>query len=202
LSLVAPGKVADVRFGVLAALVLLASACGGSDGARDKGGNGIRVTREDGSQVKFPDEVHAWCGPGPFAPQAEHERAPTPPKPRELWIVGGQPPAEEAEEADTFWVFSWPTKSIERSPRIELPDEGEALHAALFVYDSETPNELSSSEEDAKGVIEVEKWGCEKGDTVHISVEATLDGELFETPTASAEGEVETVIGDPLPIPD
>jgi hypothetical protein len=192
-----------VRFGVLAAaLVFLASACGGGDGAADKGGSGIRVTREDGSQVKFPDEVHAWCGPGPFAPQAEHEKAPTPPKPRELWVVGGRLPAEGAEDAETFWVFSWPTKAVERSPRIELPDEGEALHAALFVYDSEAPNELSSSEENAKGVIEVEKWGCEKGDTVRILVDATLDGELFETPTAIAEGEVETVIGDPMPIPD
>ena len=91
---------------------------------------------------------------------------------------------------------------MERSPTIKLPDEGEALHAALFVYDSETPNELSSSEEDAKGTIEVEEWSCEKGDTVRISVDATLDGELFETPTATVKGEVETVIGDALPIPD
>lgn len=183
-------------------LAFLACSCGGGDESGKQSGSALRVTREDGSELKFPDEIHAWCGPGLFAPQAEHERGPTPPKPRELWVVGGQLPAEEAEEAETFWMFTWPTKAIERSPRIELPDEGEAQHAALFVYDSETPNELSSSEEDAKGVIEVEKWGCEKGDTVLISVDATLDGELFETPTATAEGTIETVIGDPLPIPD
>jgi hypothetical protein len=151
--------------------------------------------------VKLPDEVHAWCGPERSAPPAEHERAPSPPKARELWVVGGQLPAENAKEADTFWVFSSPTKTIKRSPRIELPDEGEARHAALFVYDSATPNELSSSEEDAKGRVEVVEWGCEKGDTVRISVDATLDGELFETPTATVKGEIETSIGDPLPVP-
>ena len=183
-------------------LALLACSCGSGDGSGEQSGSALRVTREDGSQVKLPDELHAWCGPGPVAPQAEHERAPTPPKPTELWVVGGRLPAERAEEADTFWMFSWPTKALERSPIIKLPDEGEALHGALFVYDSETPNELSSSEEDAKGTIEVEEWSCEKGDTVRISVDATLDGELFETPTATVKGEVETVIGDPLPIPD
>jgi hypothetical protein len=187
---------------LLIGAVLLATACGSGDGSPGKGGHSLRVTREDGSQVKLPDEVHAWCGPARSAPQAENETAPSPPKPTELWVVGGRLPSERAEEADTFWMFSWPTKAIERSPRIELPDEGEAQHGALFVYDSEGPNELSSSEEDAKGVIEVEKWGCEKGDTVRISVKATLDGELFETPTATAEGEVDSVIGDPMPIPD
>jgi hypothetical protein len=202
---VVAGKVVGVRFGVLAAgLVLLASGCGGSDGdgSTSNGGASLRVTREDGSQLKLLDEVHAWCGPALYAPQAEDERAPSPPKPTELWVVGGRLPDEGAEDADTFWMFSWPTKMIERSPRIELPDEGTAQHAALFVYDSEAPNELSSSEEDAKGVIEVEEWGCERGDTVRISVDATLDGELFETPTATVEGAVETVIGDPMPIPD
>ena len=115
-----PGKLVVVRLGVLAAaLVLLASACDGGEDTAD-----LRVTREDGSQVKLPDELHAWCGPGPVAPQGEDERAPTPPKPMELWILGGRLPDERAEEPDTLWIFSWPTKAVERSPTIELPDEG------------------------------------------------------------------------------
>jgi hypothetical protein len=191
-----------VRLAVLTfGLALLACGCRGGDASGEQGGSGLRVTREDGSQVKLPDELHAWCGPGPVAPQAEHERAPTPPKPMELWIVGGLP-EERAEEADTLWMFSWPTKAVERSPTIKLPDEGEALHAALFVYDSATENELSSSGEKAKGTVEVVKWGCEKGDKVRLAIDATLDSEFFQEPTVDAEGEVEAVIGDPLTIPD
>jgi hypothetical protein len=181
-------------------LALLACGCDGSAGSGEKGGSGLRVTREDGSEVKLPDEVHAWCGPARFAPQAEHEGAPSPPKPKELWVVGGRLPAERAEEADTFWTFSWPTKAIRRAPRIALPSEV-VPHAVLFVYDSPERNELSSSEERAKGTVEVEEWGCQKGDTVRISVDATLEGELFQAPTATVKGEVETVIGDPLPVP-
>jgi hypothetical protein len=183
-------------------LALLACGCDGSAGSGEKGGSGLRVTREDGSEVKLPDELHAWCGPGPFAPQPEHERAPSPPKPMELWVVSGRLPVGRAEEADTLWIFSWPTKAVERSPTIELPDEGEALHASLFVNDSATENELSSSGEKAKGTVEVVEWGCEKGDKVRLVIDATLDSEFFQGPTVEAVGEVEAVIGDPLPIPD
>ena len=183
-------------------VVLLATGCGSGDGSPGKGGQSLRVTREDGSQVKLPDEVHAWCGPARSAPQAEHERAPSPPKPMELWVVGGRLPEKRAEEADTLWMFSWPTKAVERSPTIKLPDEGEASHAALFVYDSATENELSSSGEKAKGTVEVVKWGCEKGDKVQLAIDVTLDSEFFQGPAVEVEGEVEAVIGDPLPIPD
>jgi hypothetical protein len=188
-----------MRIGVLAGgLVLLAAGCGFGDGSPGKEGHSLRVTREDGSQLKLPEEVHAWCGPGPFAKQEGASKG------RELWVVGGElPTEEEGVEPVTFWVFSWPTKGIERSPRLELPSETEAPggHAALFVYDSKTPNELSSAEEDAKGTIVVEKWGCEKSDTVRISVNATLYGELFQTPSATVKGEIEASIGDPLPVP-
>jgi hypothetical protein len=194
------GKAENVRIGVLAAgLVLLASGCGFGAGSSGKEGDSLQVTREDGSQVKLPDEVHAWCGPGLFAKNSDT------PNRRELWVVGGElPPEEEGVEPEAFWLFSWPTEGIERSPRLELPSETEAPggHAAFFVYDSETPNELSSAEEAAKGTIEVEKWSCEKDDTVRITVDAKLYGELFQAPSATVKGEIEAVIGDPLPIPD
>jgi hypothetical protein len=182
----------DVRV-VLLALGLLVLLCGCATG--DETGNELRVTREDDSRVKVPDELHAWCGAGPFESAGA-------PKGRELWIFAGTlPPEEEGIEPETFWMFSWPTKEIERSPRIELP-ETEAQHGPLFVYDAAGPNELSGSEEEAEGTVVVEKWGCKKGDVVRISVDATLGSEHFEGPTATAKGTIETVIGDPLPIPD
>ena len=71
-----------------------------------------------------------------------------------------------------------------------------------MVHDSATENELSSSGEKAKGTVEVLRWGCEEGDKVRLAIDATLDSEFFQGPTAEAEGEIEAVIGEPLPIPD
>ena len=191
-----------MRAGLLAAgLVLVTCGCSIGDRSQAKGGDSLRLTREDGSQVKLPDEVHAWCGPARFAPPAEDESAPSPPKPTELWIVGGPLPAERGERPDTFWMFSWPTKELQRAPRIALPTEA-VPHTPLFVYDSPERNQLSGSQERATGIVEVEEWGCQKGDTVRISVDATLEGELFQAPTATVEGEVEAVIGDPLAVPE
>ena len=74
--------------------------------------------------------------------------------------------------------------------------------AALFVFDSETDNELASDQDESKGTIQVREWGCKEGDKVRLVIDATLDSEFFQEPTVEVEGEVETVIGDPLPIPD
>jgi hypothetical protein len=181
-----------MRVVFVVSLVVLACGCSGGSGSSE---NWLRVNHEDGSRVTTPDDLHAWCGPGLF------ERAGAP-KGRELWVFAGTlPPEEEGIKPETFWMFSWPTKEIECSPRIELP-ETEAQHGPLFVYDAAGPNELSASEEDAKGTVVVEKWGCKKGDVVRISVDATLADEVNRVPTATAKGTIETVIGDPLPIPD
>lgn len=177
------------------AFLFLVCGCDVGGGSSATGGNSIRVTRDDGSQVKFSEEVSAWCGPHRHGDGRDRF---------ELWVVAGQlPPEKEDIEPTTLWLFSRSTREIEREPRIKLPDEGEARsHASFFVYDQETGNELSSSEEAAKGIVEVKEWGCEKGDTVRIAVDATLDSEFHEMPNAKAVGEVEAVIGDPQPIPD
>ena len=78
---------------------------------------------------------------------------------------------------------------------------GEDL-ASLFVLDSETGNELASDQDRSKGMIQVREWGCEEGDKVRLVIDVTLDSEFFQEPTIDVEGEVEAVIGEPLPIPD
>jgi hypothetical protein len=55
------------------------------------------------------------------------------------------------------------------------------------------------AEEQASGTIEVEEWGCERGDEVRLSVDATLGSEFFEAPTVRVDGTVETEIGEPPP---
>jgi hypothetical protein len=194
---VARGKVAVVRIGVVAlGFVLLASGCAAGAGSPAKSGNDLRVTRDDGSRVKFSDDLHAFCA------RASNYEGSGKPGPVELWVVAGElPPEEENRKPTTFWVFSRPTGEIKRAPKVRLPDEGLG-GASLFVYDADTEAEFSSHEERAKGWVEVQEWGCEKGDQVRISVDATLEDEYFQGPLAEAEGAVETVIGDPLPIPD
>ena len=179
-------------------LLLLACGCdvGGSSSA--KGGNAMRVTREDGSRLKFSDDLHAFCA------RASNYVGTGKPGPVELWVVAGRlPPEKEDVEPTTLWLFSRSTREIERERRMSLPDEGEApTHAAFFVFDSETENELASDQEESKGTIDVREWGCNKGDKVRLAVDGRLSSEFFQSPTVEVRGEVETVIGDPLPIPD
>jgi hypothetical protein len=193
---VARGKAEVVRIGAVAlGFGLLASGCGG-DGSPAKGGNDLRVTRDDGSRVKFSDDLHAFCA------RASNYEGRGKAGPVELWVVAGElPPEEENRKPTTYWVFSRPTEEIKRAPKARLPDEGLG-GASLFVYDADTEAEFSSHEERAKGSVEVQEWGCEKGDQVRISVETTLEDEYFQGPLAEAEGKIEAVIGDPLPIPD
>jgi hypothetical protein len=76
-----------------------------------------------------------------------------------------------------------------------------AVGVVLLATGCGSGNGSPGKEGHAKGRVEVVEWGCEKGDTVRISVDATLDGELFKAPTATVKGEIEASIGDPLPVP-
>ena len=58
------------------------------------------------------------------------------------------------------------------------------------------------AEEQASGTIEVEEWGCERGDDVRLAVDARLDSELFDAPTVRVVGTVETEVGDAPPQSD
>jgi hypothetical protein len=138
-------------------LLLLACGCdvGGSSSAR--GGSAIRVTREDGSRLKFSDDLHAFCA------RASNYEGSGKPGPVELWVVAGElPPEEENRKPTTFWVFSRPTEEIESAPKVRLPDQGLG-GASLFVFDAGTEAEFTSDEERAKGSVEVQEWGLREG---------------------------------------
>lgn len=185
------------------ALALLAGGCGSSDGSAERGGSALRVTREDGSKIEVPEKVRAFCT---RVLRNEGDPDEQPFRQLELWVLGGEFPPEQRTgnrrhlEAATFWYFHGAAKQIERTPQARLPTDQDL--AALFVFDSETGNELASDQEQSKGTIQVREWGCKEGDRVRLDVDVALESEFFEGPTVTAEGEVETVIGDPLPIPD
>ena len=178
----------------VALLALLASGCGGDDGNSDGGAKGLVVTREDGSRIDLPDPVRAWCGPEEAIDGDGSAE-------RELFVLVGELPNREEESNQTFLIFAYPTKGIDRMPKVEFPVDEVEAHPRLFVLDSRSkndrrPDELSSQEERAKGSFEVEDWGCDKGDPVRISFTATLQAEHLDGPTADVNGEIVTVIGD------
>jgi hypothetical protein len=188
-----------VRLAVLAiGLALCAGGCRGGNGSGEQGESALRVTREDGSKIELPEKVRAFCAQ---VRRNEGDPDEEPIQQLELWVLGGEfPPEEEDREAATFWFFSGATKQIERTPQARLPTDQNL--ASLFVFDSETGNELASDQDRSKGMIQVRKWGCEEGDKVRLAIDATLDSEFFQEPTVEVAGEVEAVIGEPLPIPD
>lgn len=176
-----------MRLAALAAAVSIGAAGCGGDGP-----GGLEITRADGSRVDIRDGVRAWCG----ATRGEATEELT--GPLGLYVLGGEQPGADDEAASSFWIFVQPTAALETSTRTSLPNEGEAA-AVFFVLDDREGNELSSAQEEASGTIELEEWGCDRGDTVRLSVEATLGSEFSDGPTARVEGTVETEIGVPPP---
>jgi hypothetical protein len=163
------------------ALALLLAGCGGDEddgAASDADANVLEVTRNDGSRVEFSGTVRAWCEDG------------------RVFVLGGRFPKEDEEHPPAFWYLS----AAEGQETIELPAEN-----LLFVFDppvGSSGNELSSNEEESSGSVTFRESGCEQGDTVRVDIDATLDSEYHDLPSARAEGEIESVIGDPIPIPD
>lgn len=179
-------------------LALLPCGCGGGDASGGQGASGLRVIREDGSKIELPEKVRAFCA---MVVRNEGDPDEMPIRQREVWVLAGEfPPEREGQEAKTYWVFYGAAKQLERTPQALLPTDQNL--AGLFVFDSKTDNELASDQEESKGMIQVREWGCDEGDKVRLVVDATLGSEFFEGPAVKAKGEVDAVIGDPLPIPD
>jgi hypothetical protein len=191
LSLVAAGnsKPVRVRSAGLALVVALTSACSFRDeerGGEETTANALRVTRDDGSTVEFPDRLRAWCGPYDVDNPAEA-----------VWVLGGELP--ESDNPPPFWIFSRRVADLERSTTVDFPHRDG--HATLFVLDPKLRYELSSIEENASGEAVVEEWGCEEGDVVRLRVDARLQSEIHDEESVTpVEGEVVAVIGDPVQI--
>lgn len=170
-------------------LLLLFAGCSFGDRSTDTSANALRVTRTNGLEVDFPGGIRAWCGPS----RGENTEELT--GPPALYVLGGEGPAEDEQDPASFWIFVGRVDALERSERTELRHEGDDV--TLFALDGPAGNELSSAVEDADGTVTVEEWSCDEGDRVRLAVDATLGSELAEMPSARAEGDVETTIGEP-----
>ncbi len=186
-----------VRISVIAAVVLAlalaaaTAACGGSEEPTAEpsaqGSDGLRFTRDDGSDLQLPAGVRAWCG-------AFDEDNP---EVEAVLLLG----AEIGEPAASFWVVHAVRADVARQPATTLPNEfvyTEPRGASLFVLDAgRNGNELSSSEEESSGVIRVELEGCDPGNEVRVELDdVVLGSEFSDGPPVRAHGSVVAEIGD------
>jgi hypothetical protein len=182
-------KSVRMRSAGLALIVALTSACSFGDekrGDEQTTANALRVTRDDGSTVEFPERLRAWCGRYDVDNPAEA-----------VWVLGGELP--DSDNPPPFWIFSRRIADLERSSTVELPHRDG--HATLFVLDPKLRYELSTIEEHASGKVVVEEWGCEKGDVVRLRVDARLQSEIHDEDSVTpVEGEVVAKIGEPVSI--
>jgi hypothetical protein len=126
--------------------------------------NEISFARPDGSPVAFPQTVRVWCG--------RWERDV---RGRTLHVRVG------ALRRAPFWHLRALVADVRRDPVVELPntfvfDDPEG--ADLFAVDGD--NELSSSVEEARGQIVVDRVRCGRRLAVRFHVRGRLGSEFFD----------------------
>jgi hypothetical protein len=173
LSLVTPGKAADVRVGLLAVgVVLLAYGCDDRDRTERPIETGMKVIRKDGSRVRFADRAVAEC----------YETLDGKRTTRWFYV-----------EADTgprgsYWVVRRKTDEIERSPALVFPASEPG--ALFLVFDPITGYKLRSDDSLASGRLVIEEWGCEADDSARISVHGTLASDGRRKSVSRVDGDV------------
>ncbi len=162
------------------ALALALAGCGGGDDAAEPR---LAVSRADGSTVDTGRTLRAWCG----VPPHQGEDAPL-----SLHVLQG-----DEVGALSYLLFRAAVELLETTPRVELPRQpADSVTFALFVNDRERDNEAADVPEGGEGSVEVERWGCDRGDEVAITVDALLASEVGGDPIL-VTGSVTAEIGEP-----
>jgi hypothetical protein len=168
-----PGKAADVRVGLLAVgVVLLAYGC--DDRGRTERPfvpGGMKVTRNDGSRVRFADRAVAYC-----LDHGDRKRTT-----RYFYVQADDGPR------GSYWIVRRRTDAIERSPAITFPDNENGV---LLVFDPVTGYKLRSNDPLASGRLVIEEWGCDHDDSARISVHGTLASDGRRKSVSRVDGDV------------
>ena len=159
--------------GALVAMFLVVGVVGGSARTTDETprvaktprvANMLVFTRADGSRVRFPGPVRAWCGRWSevLAQRTLHV------------VVGERTRGQPRWDLDVV---------LGRRPRIVvmLPERSgprRPPRVLLFVHDP--PNELSSAEEETRGRIVVRSVRCRPRPQLALTIRATLGSEFFD----------------------
>jgi hypothetical protein len=156
----------------------------------------IHFLRADGSAIRFPLAVAAWCGPW-------NDVIPT----RAVHVATLDGPARRV----SYWYLWAVPEDVRAGRRVTFPVDFPAWNrprgAEIFAFDSEdTPggpdilgrtNEASTQEKQAGGWITFEAVGCELGEEVAFTVDAVLGSEFGDDQPIRAKGSLRVTIGEP-----
>jgi hypothetical protein len=161
-----------VKASVLAVgVVLLAYSCDDRDRTERRFvPGGMKVTRNDGSRVRFADRAIVEC--------YEYGKRAT----RYFYVQADDGPR------GSYWVVRRRTDAIERSPELVFPTREPG--ALFLVFDPITGYKLRSDDPLASGRLVIEEWGCDHDDSARISVHGTLASDGRRKSVSRVDGEV------------
>jgi hypothetical protein len=158
----------------LVAVVLaaaLAAACSSGGESKRARGNELVFTRPDGSQIAFGGSVAITCEPA------------TASLPPVLRVRGGQ---RTPGGRRPFWILEVARADLNHKHTFRFPRDDVAGYPILFALDADRHNELSSSDEEARGRLVFSKATCDDG--VRFRLEAHLGSEFLDQPGIDVRG--------------
>jgi hypothetical protein len=145
----------------------------------------LAFRRADGSRIRFPGTVRAWCG-------AWDEQDST----RALHVAVLGPGARGY--ARPFWLVQAVLRDVSRGRVVRFPigfDSSSVRGGIAFVYDTRTRNEVSSEDEAAKGRMAFSPIRCDLGSPVRFSISGKLGSELLNGKPVTASGTFRGAVG-------
>jgi hypothetical protein len=165
------------RLVLVAACAFAAAGCGT--------GQGLELTRTDGSQVVLRDQVRAWCGAeDPFSAAAGQPRA-------LHFAVGAYPP--KRSRLESYVLVSHRIADLRRSHAVRA-GEDEDLPTA-YVFDATTHNEVASNLHGAHGTVRFRDVSCRAGHEVRVSLDTVLVSENGAGRPVRVRGDIRARIG-------
>jgi hypothetical protein len=168
----------------LAISALIAVALVGCSGGDQR--PALPITREDGTVLETDGTLRAWCGIPRFQGDAEVS----------LHVLEGERAFEQPNDTPTYWIFRAELEELEEATRFAVPQMPvDTPSWVLFIHDAKRDNEAAAYTEESLGSIQVERWGCEEGDVVTLTVDAQVASEIGSE-SLQARGTVTVEIGD------
>jgi hypothetical protein len=150
--------------------------------------NRLVFRRVDGSEIEMPGRPIAWCGPDDVRPGTV------------LQVAAIDGVKRTSDEWFSYWYVWAVPEDVEEGESISFPlprawDDERGVQ--IFVGDSVTENEASTSGEDSSGQISFSQASCEIGAPIEFTVDAVIDSEFFDGDPVRAEGTFRGVLEPP-----
>jgi hypothetical protein len=169
---------------LLTVSILIAVALVGCSGGESH--PALLITREEGTVLATDGKLRAWCG----RPRSEGSARVS------LHVLEGEQAFERRDDRPAYWLFRAELDELEEGTRFAVPQMPvDTPSWVLFIYDAERDNEAAAYTEESLGSIQVERWGCKRGDVVTLMINAIVASEIGGE-ALQASGTVTVEIGD------